>query len=132
MYSEVLLDHFRNPRNAGPLLNADGVGEVEDPTCGDLAKISIRVSGNRISEARFQTYGCGPSIAAASLATELVRGMTLDEAGSLAADRIEAGLGGLPSDRRHAARVVAEAIRAAVQDSRRRAPGARGRTESRV
>ena len=116
MYSQILLDHFRNPRNAGALRDADGVGEAENPICGDLAKIAIRVSDGRVVEARFQTYGCGPSIAAASVGTELIRQMTLDQVRSLSAERIEEALDGLPPDRKHAAHVVAEAIRAAVED----------------
>ncbi len=120
MYSEVLLDHFRNPRNAGALRNPDGVGEAENPVCGDLARISIRVDDGRVIEARFQTYGCGPSIAAASVGTELVRHMTLKEARAFAPEEIEVALGGLPPDRRHAASVVADAIHAAVEDHLKR------------
>ncbi len=123
MYSKVLLDHFGNPRNAGALRDPDGVGEAENPVCGDLARISIRVGDGRVIEARFQTYGCGPSIAAASVGTELVRHMTLKEARAFPPEEIEIALGGLPSDRKHAAQVVAEAIHAAVEDylSRRKA-----------
>ena len=123
MYSNALLDHFRNPRNAGVLRDPDDVGEAENPVCGDLAKISIRVADGRVAEARFQTYGCGPSIAAASVGTELVRQMALDDALALRAEEIEVALGGLPPDRKHAADVVAEAIHAAVENhlSRRRA-----------
>jgi len=132
-YSEILLDHFRHPRNAGALWNADGVGEAEDPVCGDVAKISIRVANGRIIEARFQTYGCGPSIAAASVGTELVRHMSLEEALSLPAERIEAALDGLPPDRRHAADVVAGAIHAAVEACLRRGEtGPAGRNKAHV
>jgi nitrogen fixation NifU-like protein len=120
VYSDAVLDHFRNPRNAGVLRDPDGVGEAENPVCGDLAKISIRVADGRVAEARFQTYGCGPSIAAASVGTELVRQMTLDDALALAAEEIEVALGGLPPDRKHAADVVAEAIHAAVENHLRR------------
>ncbi len=134
MYSQILLDHFRNPRNAGALRDADGVGAAENPVCGDLAKIAIRVSGGRVVEARFQTYGCGPSIAAASVGTELIRQMTLDQARTLSADRIEEALDGLPPDRKHAAHVVAEAIRAAVEDhlNRNQASDDPDRSENRV
>lgn len=128
MYSEVLLDHFRNPRNAGTIRDADGLGEAENPVCGDLAKIAIRVAGGRVIEARFQMYGCGPSIAAASVGTELVREMALEQARTIQAEKIEEALKGLPPDRKHAAHVVAEAIRAAIEDhlSRKKTKADRG------
>ena len=78
MYSATLIDHFRAPRNVGMMRHPDAVGESEDQTCGDLARFHLRIEEGRIAEARFQTYGCGPSIAASSLATELVHGWTVD------------------------------------------------------
>jgi nitrogen fixation NifU-like protein len=114
MYSETLLDHFRAPRNVGMMRNADAVGESEDATCGDLARFYLRVRDGRVAEARFQTYGCGPSIAASSLLTELVQGRTFEQLNGLSAEAVEEALGGLPVARRHAATLVVEALRVAM------------------
>ena len=113
MYSETVIEHFRAPRNAGMMRHADAVGESEDESCGDLARFYLRIEADRVTEVRFQTYGCGPSIAASSLVTELVRGWRLDALEALTADTVESALGGLPENRRHAASVAASAIRAA-------------------
>lgn len=113
MYGETLLDHFRSPRNVGMMRDADAVGESEDPTCGDLARFYLRVVEGKVAEARFQTYGCGPSIAASSLATELVRGRVVEELAGLTPQAVERALGGLPEERRHAATLVVDALRAA-------------------
>ena len=125
-YSETLIEHFRNPRNAGMMRDPDGVGESEYTECMDLARVYLRVRGGRIEEARFQTYGCGPTIAASSAATELVRGRALEELLDLAETAVETAVGGLPADRAHAAQVVTAAIRAAARDAAarvgRRAP----------
>ena len=120
MYSEILLEHFRSPRNVGLMRDADAVGQAEDPSCGDLARFYLRVRDGRVAEARFQTYGCGPSIAASSLVTELVPGQTVEELDGLTAEQLERALGGLPEDRRHAATVAVAAIRAAGAEYRAR------------
>jgi nitrogen fixation NifU-like protein len=127
-YSDTLLDHFRAPRNVGMMRNADAVGESQDPSCGDLARFYLRVVGGRVAEARFQTYGCGPAIAAASLATELARDRPVGELAGLTAAGLEAALGGLPEDRRHAASLVVDALHAAAADYQ----AARAREVSRV
>jgi nitrogen fixation protein NifU and related proteins len=114
MYSETLLDHFRAPRNVGLMRNPDAVGESQDSTCGDLARFYLRVADGRVVEARFQTYGCGPSIAASSLATELARGRVVDELAALTPAGVEEALGGLPDERRHAASLVVDALHAAA------------------
>jgi nitrogen fixation NifU-like protein len=116
-YSPILIDHFRNPRNAGLMRHPDGVGEAEDRECMDLVRVYLRVADGRVAEARFQTYGCGPTIAAASAATELVAGCPLGDAAGLPAERVEDAVGGLPADRTHAAAVVAAAVRAAARDA---------------
>lgn len=121
MYNPTLLDHFRHPRNVGLMRDPDGAGESENPVCGDLAKFFLRVIEGKVAEARFQTYGCGPSIAASSLATELIRGLTIDALAALTPDAVETALGGLPPDRRHSADLVVDALRAAAQDYRGRA-----------
>jgi nitrogen fixation NifU-like protein len=120
-YSETLIEHFRNPRNAGMMRDPDGVGESEYAECMDLARVFLRVRGGRIEEARFQTYGCGPTIAASSAATELIRGRSVEELMELAEASVEDAVGGLPADRVHAAQVVTAAIRAAARDAVARA-----------
>jgi nitrogen fixation NifU-like protein len=115
-YSPVLLDHFLNPRNAGMMREPDGVGEQEYDGCGDLARFFLRVRQGRATEVRFQTYGCGPTIAAASVASELATGRVVEGLAQVRAEEIERALEGLPDDRRHAATVVAGALRAAALD----------------
>ena len=126
MYSPTLIDHFRNPRNAGMMRDPDGVGEGEYQACMDLARFYLRVRDGRVVEARFQTYGCGPTIAASSAGTELAAGQRLEDLAALPDARVEAAVGGLPGERRHAAEVVALAIRAAARDALRRLETARG------
>ncbi len=118
MYSETLLDHFRAPRNVGMMRSPDAVGESEDPSCGDLVRFYLRIEGDRVREARFQTYGCGPSIAASSIATELVRDRSIEALGELTPEVVESALGGLPEDRRHAAIMVVDALRSALRHYR--------------
>jgi nitrogen fixation NifU-like protein len=128
MYSETVIEHFRAPRNVGMMRSPDAVGESQDATCGDLARFHLRVVDGRVAEARFQTYGCGPSIAASSLATELAQGRPVAALTELTAAVVEHALGGLPEDRRHAATLVVGALHAAAAQYRM----ARGREVSRV
>jgi NifU-like protein involved in Fe-S cluster formation len=116
-YSPTLIEHFLNPRNAGLMREPDGVGEDGYDGCGDLARFFLRVAEGRAREVRFQAYGCGPTIAAASAASELVAGRSLTELTELRAEEVEHAVDGLPEDRRHAAEVVAGALRAAARDS---------------
>ncbi len=115
-YSPTLVDHFLHPRNAGLMRGPDAVGEEEYEGCGDLARFFLRVHEGRLSEVRFQTYGCGPTIAAASAASELVAGYTMEALADLPPSAVEDALHGLPDDRKHAADVVAGALRAAARD----------------
>jgi nitrogen fixation protein NifU and related proteins len=126
-YSPALIDHFRHPRNAGMMQAPDGVGESEYPECMDVVRIYLRVRDGRVREARFQAYGCGPTIAASSAGTELATGASLEELVALVEARVEAAVGGLPPDRAHAATVVAGAIRAAAASVRARSPEAENR-----
>jgi len=128
MYSETVIEHFRAPRNVGMMRSPDAVGESQDATCGDLARFHLRVVDGRVAEARFQTYGCGPSIAASSLATELAQGRPVAALTELTAAVVEHALGGLPEDRRHAATLVVDALHAAAAQYRT----ARGREVRRV
>jgi nitrogen fixation NifU-like protein len=116
-YSEALVDHFLNPRNAGLMVAPDGMGQDEYEGCGDLARIFLRVREGRAVEVRFQAYGCGPTIAAASAASELAAGRPLEDLVHLKSDEIERALAGLPDDRHHAAEVAAGALRAAALDA---------------
>jgi nitrogen fixation NifU-like protein len=116
-YSAVLVDHFLHPRNAGLMREPDGVGADEYDGCGDLARFYLRVREGLITETRFQTYGCGPTIAAASAASELVIGRAVADLAVLKAREVEEALDGLPDDRKHAADVVAGALRAAALDA---------------
>ncbi|MGH7353764.1 MAG: iron-sulfur cluster assembly scaffold protein [Candidatus Rokuibacteriota bacterium] len=120
-YSARLTDHFLNPRNAGLMLTPDGTGTEEYAGCGDLARFFLRVRDGRVAEARFQTYGCGPTIAAASAASELVTGRAVEHLLTIKAQEIEDALDGLPEDRKHAAEVAAGALRAAALDALGRA-----------
>jgi nitrogen fixation protein NifU and related proteins len=124
-YSATLVEHFLNPRNAGLMRNADGTGSDEYAGCGDLARFYLRVREGRLAEARFQAYGCGPTIAAASVATALVAGRTVQDLTLLKAQEIEDALDGLPDDRKHAAEVAAGAMRAAALDALGRLRGER-------
>ncbi len=116
-YSETLIEHFRHPRNAGMMRDPDGVGESEYAECMDLARVFLRVREGGIEDVRFQTYGCGPTIAASSAATELIRGAALADVLELVDAQVDAAVGGLPPDRAHAAQVVTAAIRAAARDA---------------
>jgi nitrogen fixation protein NifU and related proteins len=122
-YSAVLVDHFLNPRNAGLMREPDGMGADEYDGCGDLARFFLRVRDGIATEVRFQTYGCGPTIAAASVASELVIGRSLGDLAGLKAREVEEALDGLPDDRKHAADVVAGAVRAAALNALARTPG---------
>jgi len=116
-YSDTLIEHFRHPRNAGMMRDPDGVGESEYAECMDLARVFLRVREGRVEDVRFQTYGCGPTIAASSAATELIRGAALADVLQLVDAQVDAAVGGLPPDRAHAAQVVTAAIRAAARDA---------------
>lgn len=125
-YSQTLIDHFRNPRNAGMMRDPDGVGEESFDGCGDLARFYLRVVDGRVSDVRFQTYGCGPTIAASSAGSELAAGRAVSELLALSEQEITAAVDGLPDERLHASEVVAGAIRAAVRDYLARRNAARG------
>lgn len=116
-YSATLIDHFRNPRNAGMMRKPDGVGEGEYEQCLDLARFYLRVRDGRVEEARFQAYGCGPTLAACSAGTEVAAGAALEQLAEIREARIEEAVGGLPAERRHAAAVVVRALQAAARDA---------------
>ncbi len=115
-YSQLVLDHFLNPRNVGEVKDADGVGEVGAAAFGDVMKISLKVRGDRIAEARFQTFGCGTAIAASSVTTELITGRTLEEAKKFSNQEVIDALGGLPPEKVHCSMLAEEAVRAALKN----------------
>lgn len=116
MYSEKVLDHFNNPRNVGELEHASGVGMVGNAKCGDIMKMYIQVENNIITDVRFKTFGCGAAIATSSIATEMVKGKTLEEALELTNKAVMDALDGLPPAKVHCSVLAEEAIRAAIED----------------
>lgn len=120
MYSEKVMDHFMNPRNVGEMEDADGVGEVGNPTCGDLMKISIKVENDVLTDIKFQTFGCGAAIATSSMITELAKGKTLDEALEITRDDVALELDGLPPIKIHCSNLAADALKAAIEDYRKK------------
>jgi nitrogen fixation protein NifU and related proteins len=123
MYSEKVMEHFANPRNVGVIEDADGTGTVGNPTCGDIMKMFIKVGDGRIVDIKFQTFGCGAAIATSSVATELAKGMTLDEAMALTRERVADELDGLPRQKMHCSNLAADALHEAIKDYRARHDG---------
>lgn len=118
MYSEKVIDHFSNPRNVGEIENADGVGEVGNPVCGDMMKITIRVENDRIEDVKFKTFGCGAAIATSSMVTEMVKGLPLDQALEVSNKRVAEALDGLPPQKMHCSNLAADALHKAIEDYR--------------
>ncbi len=116
MFSDAVLDHFRNPRNAGELAAADASVEVSNPVCGDVLHLAVRIDGGRIAEARFLCRGCTTSIACASLLTEQLSQRTLDEARLLTAESLSQSLGGLPAATFHGAELAADAVQTMLRN----------------
>jgi len=117
-YSETVMDHFENPRNVGEIEDADGIGEEGNPQCGDIMKIYIKVMDNKISDVKFQTFGCGAAIASSSMATELIKGKTLEEAWELSNKAVAEALKGLPPQKMHCSVLAEDAIHKAINDYR--------------
>ncbi|MGQ9788016.1 MAG: Fe-S cluster assembly scaffold protein NifU [Candidatus Hadarchaeaceae archaeon] len=116
MYSEKVMDHFRNPRNMGEIPDADGIGTVGNPVCGDMMTIYIKVKDNRIADIKFKTFGCGAAVATSSMTTELAKGKTIEEALRITRDDVAKDLGGLPPVKMHCSNLAADALHAAVKD----------------
>ena len=116
LYSETVMDHFRNPRNVGVIEDADGVGEAGNAVCGDIMKIYLKIEDSTVADVRFETFGCGSAIASSSMATELVKGRPLSEVLTLTNKAVAEALDGLPAHKLHCSVLAEEAIRAAVQD----------------
>ena len=117
LYSDKVMDHFRNPRNVGVLEDANGVGEVGNPVCGDIMKMYLKINDDEIIEdVKFETFGCGSAIASSSMATELIKGKSVEEALSLTNKAVAEALDGLPAHKMHCSVLAEEAIKSAIDD----------------
>jgi nitrogen fixation NifU-like protein len=116
MYSEKVMDHFKNPRNMGEISDADGVGTVGNPVCGDLMTVYIKVKDNKLEDVKFKTFGCGSAIATSSMVTEMAKGKTLDEGLQITRKDVAENLGGLPKVKMHCSNLAADALHAAIND----------------
>ena len=122
-YSEKVMDHFMHPRNVGEIENADGIGEVGNPVCGDIMKMFIKVKDNVIEDVKFKTFGCGAAIATSSMATELIKGKSIEDALTLTNKAVAEALGGLPAVKMHCSVLAEEAVQAAIDDYLRKTTG---------
>ncbi len=116
LYTETVMDHFMHPRNVGSIDNADGVGEVGNAKCGDIMKMYLKIKDGVIEDVKFETFGCGSAIASSSIATEMIKGKTIDEALALTNKDVVDALGGLPAHKLHCSVLAEEAIKSAVKD----------------
>lgn len=116
LYSEKVMDHFRNPRNVGEMADADGVGEVGNAKCGDIMRMYIKVDNGIITDVKFMTFGCGSAIATSSIATEMIKGKSVDKALELSNKAVVEALGGLPAHKIHCSVLAEEAVKSAVKD----------------
>lgn len=118
MYTDKVIDQFQNPRNVGEIADADGVGEVGSPACGDIMKMYLKIENDVIVDVKFKTFGCGAAVATSSVATEMIMGKTLEEAEKLTNSMVVDELGGLPHEKIHCSVLAEEAIKAAIKDYR--------------
>jgi len=118
LYSDEVMDHFRNPRNVGDMEDPDGTGHVGNPVCGDIMELYIKVKDDIITDARFKTFGCGAAIATSSMVTEIVKGKTIEEALKISNKTVADALGGLPAAKMHCSVLAEEALRSAIDDYR--------------
>jgi nitrogen fixation NifU-like protein len=115
-YSDKVMDHFMNPRNMGDIKDADAVGTVGNPACGDVMRLYIKVEDDKIAEAKFKTFGCGAAIATSSMATEMIKGKTVDESLKITNEAVAEALDGLPPNKMHCSVLAQEAIEAAIKN----------------
>jgi len=116
IYSDTVMDHFKNPRNVGEIEDADGIGEVGNPVCGDMMTFYIKVDDNRISDVKFKTFGCGAAIAVSSITSEIAMGKTLDEVRKITPNSVVEELDGLPKNKHHCSNLGAQALNKAVDN----------------
>ena len=126
MYSDIVMDHFMHPRNVGEIEDADGVGKVGNPICGDLMTFYIKVEGDVIKDVKFKTFGCGAAIAVSSIVSEMAKGKTIDEALKISNKKVAEKLGGLPPNKLHCSNLGADALRKAIADYLEREKGKSG------
>jgi nitrogen fixation NifU-like protein len=119
-YSDKVMDHFMNPRNMGEIEDADGVGEVGNPACGDVMKLFLKIENDKIVDVKFKTFGCGAAIASSSMTTELIKGKTIDEALKLSNQAVAEALGGLPPAKEHCSVLAEDALKAALEDYKKK------------
>ena len=124
MYSEIVMDHFTNPRNAGVIEDADGVGEVGNPQCGDMMTFYIKVKDDTLEDVKFQTFGCVAAIAVSSMVSEMAKGKKLEEAKKITNKLVAETLGGLPPNKMHCSNLGAEALTLAIKNYQEKRPGA--------
>ena len=120
MYSEKVMEHFRNPRNVGEIENADGVGEIGNPVCGDMMTFYVKVEDGRLKDVKFKTFGCGAAIAVSSMVSEMAVGKTLEEALKITNAMVAQELGGLPPNKLHCSNLGADALHRAIEDYQRK------------
>ena len=116
LYSDKVMEHFRNPRNVGEMKNPDGIGHVGNPVCGDIMELYIKVNDSTITDAKFKTFGCGAAIATSSMVTELVKGKSIEEALGISNRAVAEALGGLPPIKMHCSVLAEEALKSAIED----------------
>ncbi|MEW6621725.1 MAG: Fe-S cluster assembly scaffold protein NifU [Bacillota bacterium] len=116
MYSDKVMEHFTNPKNVGEIDNPDGVGQVGNPVCGDIMKMYLKVNNNVIEDIKFKTFGCGAAIATSSMATELAKGKSIQEAEKITNKMVAEALGGLPGTKMHCSNLAADALQKAIAD----------------
>ena len=116
LYTETVMDHFTHPRNVGEIPDADGVGEVGNAKCGDIMKMYLKIKDDRIEDVKFETFGCGSAIASSSMATELIKGKTIEDALAVTNKQVVDALGGLPAYKLHCSVLAEESIKAAVKN----------------
>lgn len=120
MYSDKVMDHFTSPRNVGEIENADGIGEVGNARCGDIMKIYLKIENDIIKDVKFKTFGCGAAVATSSIATEMIKGKTVDEALQLTNKAVVEALDGLPPQKIHCSVLAEEAVKAAIEDYKKK------------
>ncbi|MCW4052635.1 MAG: Fe-S cluster assembly scaffold protein NifU [Candidatus Bathyarchaeota archaeon] len=125
MYSEKVMEHFRNPKNVGEIPDADGVGSVGNPVCGDMMSIYIKVKDNHLTDVKFKTFGCGAAVATSSIITELAKGKSLEDAMKITRRDVAESLGGLPPVKMHCSNLAADALHEAIKDYWKKHEGAR-------
>ena len=123
VYSDIVIDHFQNPRNVGVIENPEAAAKLESPVCGDLMEVFLRIKEGRIEDAKFRTFGCGAAIASSSMATEMIKGKTIVEALELTDDKVAEALGGLPEQKMHCSNLAASAIHRALTEHLAQHPG---------